>query len=63
MYLICRNYKDGFSITDCTDSDTPPSQVFGACSVYAFDNDLIDLIVIDKSTGAVIVNYHKAQGN
>ena len=62
MYLICRNYKDGSCITDRADSDIPPSQMFGACSLYAFDDDLTDLIVIDKNTGAVIVNYHKAEG-
>ena len=63
MYLIYRTYKDGFSITDDPNNDLPLSQVFGACSVYTFDDDLTDLLVIDKNTGAVIVNYHKPKGN
>lgn len=62
MYLVYRNYKDGYHISDHC-NELPITQVFGACTLYLEDADLTDLLVIDKNTGAVIVNYHKAKGN
>lgn len=61
MFIIYRAYNDGDdSITEQGDSI---DLVFGACASYVMDPTLTDLVAFDKTTGAVIVNYHKPKGN
>ena len=61
MFIIYRGYNDGSdTITEQGDSI---DLIFGACASYVMDPALTDLVVFNKTTGAVIINYHVPKGS